>query len=164
MVLDLDMWKWWIEDEKISSYYHGMKKILEADEVMVAEVKSVVGKIIWISPLWRPGRFHLNYLLKLANRSENLAEMVKVGEEERGQLRWWMLAVRFFKRGLPIPPTMGVRLSACGALVADSDAAGGSSRNDRKGVGAVLGSAYVKVTWSAKVGSLQKAPCCSVAW
>ena len=161
---DLDAWIWKLSEGKVVKYTAAIDKMLGRKVATVRELKSVVGKIMWIEPLWEGSRFYVNELLRLSNISKRLDLEVELDEGFRSQLRWWRVAMQFLRRGLRIPECLGAGLAPRGALVADSDAAGGAGSDERKGVGAVLGNAFVAKRWPKKLRSRQLCPGCGVEW
>ena len=109
-------------------------------------------------------RFYVNELLRLSNSSDKLFLEVRVDEDFKSQLRWWRYAMHFLRNGLEIPSSLGAGVPPRRALVADSDAAGGSGSDGRKGVGAVLGKAFVAMRWPKVLRSAKECPSCGVSW
>ena len=161
---DLEEWRWCLTEGKIVKYTAAIDEMLWRKVATVRELKQVTGKIMWIEPLWEGSRFYVNELLRLANCDTYLEKEVVVDEGFKSQLRWWRVAMQFLRRGLAIPAGLGAGRAPRGALVADSDAAGGAGRDARKGVGAVLGKAFVVTRWPKVLGSSKVCPECGVQW
>ena len=161
---DLWTWTWRLSEGKVVKYTASIDAMMRRQVATVRELKSVVGKIMWIEPLWSGSRFYVNELLRLSNCSKKLYLEVKVDDAFKSQLNWWRIAMQFLRRGLPIPETLGVGVAPRGALVADSDAAGGAGSDDRKGVGAVVGKAFVAFRWPKVLRSTKKCHGCGVQW
>ena len=161
---NLEAWEWKLPSSKVVKYTAAIDEMLGRTVATVRELKKVVGKIMWIEPLWEGSRFYVNELLRLSNISKRLDMVVELDEGFKSQLRWWRIAMHFLRRGLAIPECLGAGLAPRGALEADSDAAGGSGTDDRKGVGAVLGKAYAVIKWPKKLRSRQPCPGCGVEW
>ena len=164
VAFNLADWTWRLDEGKVVNYTAAIDMILGRKVATVRELKSVVGKIMWIEPLWEGSRFYVNELLSLSNCSKYLELEVEVNDGFKSQLLWWRLAMQFLRKGMTIPDQMGVGRAPRGALVADSDAAGGSGSDGRKGVGAVLGKAYVTMRWPKMLRSAQKCPDCGIQW
>ena len=161
---NLREWTWRLSEGKVVKYTAAIDEMLGRQVATVRELKSVAGKILWIEPLWEGSRFFVNELIRLSNVSDKLYLEVVVDEEFKSQLRWWRVAMQFLRKGMRIPDVLGAGLAPRGALVADSDAAGGSGTDSRKGVGAVLGKAYVAFRWPKVLRSSKKCPGCNVQW
>ena len=161
---DLTKWEWKLSEGKIVKYTKAVDEILDRQVATIRELKSVVGKLMWVEPLWEGSRFYVNELLRLSNVSDKLYLEVAVDDAFKSQLRWWRIGMQFLRKGLTIPDCLGVGVAPRGALVADSDAAGGSGSDARKGVGAVLGKAYVAMRWPKVLRSRKKCPGCDVEW
>ena len=161
---DLEKWEWSLTEGKVVKYTAAIDEMLGRERATVRELKRVVGKIMWIEPLWEGSRFYVNELLRLSNCDSYLEREVVVDEPFRRQLGWWRTAMQFLRVGLPIPGRLGVGRAPRGALVADSDAAGGAGRDARKGVGAVLGGGYAWIRWPKVLRSTKVCPECGVQW
>merc|ERR1712020_349789 len=105
---DLWTWTWRLSEGKVVKYTASIDAMMKRQVATVRELKSVVGKIMWIEPLWSGSRFYVNELLRLSNCSKKLYLEVKVDDAFKSQLNWWRIAMQFLRRGLPIPETLGV--------------------------------------------------------
>ena len=53
---DLEEWTWSLSEGKVVKYTAAIDEILERQVATIRELKSVVGKIMWIEPLWTGSR------------------------------------------------------------------------------------------------------------
>ena len=157
-------WTWKLDEGKVVKYTAAIDNIMDRKVATIRELKSVVGKIMWIEPLWEGSRFYVNELLRLSNYSKYLELEVEVDDGFKSQLLWWRLAMQFLRKGMTIPDQMGVGKPPRGTLVADSDAAGGAGSDERKGVGAVLGRGFVMMRWPRVLRSAKVCPDCGIQW
>ena len=53
---DLEAWTWSLSGGKVVKYTAAIDEILDRQVATIRELKSVVGKIMWIEPLWAGSR------------------------------------------------------------------------------------------------------------
>jgi hypothetical protein len=138
--------------------------MLQKEKATAQEVKSVVGKILYISPLVKGSRHYISSLIRTQNITQNIYEEVTLTAEFKEQLTWWLLILRLVEDGLTIPATPGTGTLPPLSVVAYSDAAGGSDESRGKGVGIVCGRGWFRASWPPLYNSDTVAPCCGVKW
>jgi hypothetical protein len=164
ILLDTEEWVWSVEQSKLYRYWHSVKDMLQKEKATAREVKSVVGKILYISPLVKGSRHYISTLIRTQNITQDLYEEVTLTAEFKEQLTWWLLVLRLVEDGLTIPATPGTGTPPPLSVVAYSDAAGGSDESRGKGVGIVCGKGWFRVSWPPMFNSDTVAPCCGVRW
>ena len=103
------------------------------------EVWSVVGKILYVLPLVKDGKYNVSHLLKLNSQSEDGELEVVISEKEVNQLKWWYIFLKYTNGKMKIPRPAGS--PKAWSRMGDSDAAGGSKDTVvGAGLGVVVGS------------------------
>ena len=149
-------WIWWISEEKVLRYCNDLTDMLGRRSVTQREVWESVGKILYVSQLIPESKYHISELLRMNNISEDGNHVIVITRKFKRQAKWWIPFIRLAGEGLPIPPSHNV--CPPDALIADSDAAGGSLRG-RPGCGIVFGRAWSVVSWPDYVNRNDKCIC-----
>ena len=114
--------------------------------------KSLVGKLINIKALVPMGRFNVDIVMRWlvsAAAAATEAELVEAPEGCSRQLLFWHVMLRVCSGEVAIPEV--AVMSAVGALVAFTDAAGGSADSPGNGTRGVLGGWWFYVPWSVRI-------------
>ena len=156
-------WTWHIREDKLTRIVHRIKDLLDKEEEILREVWSVVGKILHVKDLVQPGRHYVGELLRLYIISKDGSLVVKIPDDFKRELSWWLLFIQVCARRSPIP--LGYNTPPPGAKMADSDASGGSSGKVGKGVGVVIDEfRWTYLPWPKLFNTNAVAPCCQVQW
>ena len=132
-------WKWWLSSDKVLRYANDLTDLLQTEETSQRTIWESVGKILYVSYLIPESKYYTCSLLKTNNQSEDPKARIKITEEMKREIRWWIPMVRLVGEGMPIPPTYNVCPPL--ALEADNDAARGSKKG-APGCGIVMGDAW----------------------
>jgi hypothetical protein len=138
--------------------------MMQKTEATAQEIKSVVGKILYVAPLVRGSQYYISTLIKTQSITQQLWQIIPLTAEFKKQLSWWLLVLRLIEDGLSIPSTPGRESLPPLLVVADSDAAVGSKDSRDKGIGIVCGTGWFRISWPPLLNSDMVATCCSVQW
>ena len=124
---DTESWTWSFRQDKLIRIMHMLKEALDADEITIRHMKSLVGKIIYIRFLVPGGKFKMGYLVKAASwggNSKDTSTLIQLSKECKEHLYWWFIMLPIYgtsseivRPELPLSPL---------AIPAYTDAAGGS--------------------------------------
>ena len=136
-----------MDEGKVDRYLNDMKDLIDSESATMKVVKSVLGQILYLVPLIPKAELHVAELHHLNSFSEVLTDVVDIPVDIKECLEWLLAMMRLCKEGLPIPSHHSSRISPVWAVMADSDASGGSYLAGH-GVGAVSGSGeWARVLW-----------------
>jgi hypothetical protein len=164
ILLDTKKWIWTVEQSKLYRYWHSVHDMLGQTEATAQEIKSVVGKILYVAPLVRGSQYYISTLIRTQSITQQLWQIITLTPEFKNQLSWWLLVLRLIEDGLSIPSTPGRESPPPLSVVADSNAAGGSMGSRDKGIGIVCGTGWFRISWPHLLNSDTVAPCCGVQW
>ena len=91
---DTEAWTWSIRQDKLIRILHMIREALDAPEITVGHMKSLVGKIIYIRFLVPGGKFRMGYLTKAAawgGSSIANGTLMKLSAECKEHLYWWYI-------------------------------------------------------------------------
>ena len=100
---DTKLWIWWLSAEKIARYVNDIDCLRKKKETNQREVWSVVGKILYVSPLAPSSKYPLSASLRLNHVSETPNELVTVSSEAKTQLDWWFCFIQMCDGKMLIP-------------------------------------------------------------
>jgi hypothetical protein len=145
---DTANWTWRIPEEKLARLISDINEALAANTTDERTVKPIVGKIIHIKPLVQAGKFHIDTIMKWLANSQK-ADQVSADGETRRQLTFWITLLRTCSGNTAIPYPFDT-LPAW-AIIAYTDAAGGSSTNPASGTGGIMGSWWYWYPWAKRI-------------
>ena len=149
-------WIWWISSEKVSRYCNDLSEMMTRGVTTQRSVWETVGKILYVSVLIPGSKYHTSALLKANKQSRDPNAEVVLTRLMKEQLRWWIDMIRLVGDGMPIPSSYD--MCPMNALVADSDAAGGTLRGGA-GCGVVFQGAWAQVLWPHFINKGEKCVC-----
>ena len=88
------------------------------------EVQSIVGKLVWVAAVVRPGRLMVSRLLNFLRGMEEFRRYT-ITEECRADVRWWVVYLPIFNGVAMFPPVHWEPPDACFATDACLEACGG---------------------------------------
>ena len=161
---DSEKWIWYLDESKLNRYVNDINSMIMVNETDLRTVKSVVGKILYISPLIPGSKYHLSELHAINDYTgeKNLNDIVLITKEAKEQLRWWLVMARLAGEGMPIPS--GYDECPPWAVMGDSDAAGGTRFQTGHGMGAVMGQGWAYVPWPKLINSEDTCDSCNSKW
>ncbi len=158
---DTVSWTFSIPKEKIDRYVNDIVALLQTAEAELVMVQSTVGKIMYVAPLVPGGKYHLSEDIK-ASVGDKPKDIVVFNEGFRRQLEWWM-SMLLICQDMPIP-SGDEGVAPPWAVICDTDPAGSSLIEGGRGCGAVLGQAWVLLSWPQYINSKKVATCCGSKW
>ena len=149
-------WSWGIPEEKLCRFLHNADNLLDSDTVSQKTLWSFIGKLLHLAPLVPGGRFNLYHLLKVNSLSEDPEFSVPLGDAVKRQVTFWKELLQVCSDVTSIPnPSAGL---PPWAIEVYTDAAGGTTRNPGRGVGAVTVRWWVYQAWGRKINAGGKTP------
>jgi hypothetical protein len=118
ILLDTNKWTWTVEQSKLYRYWHSVNDMIQKTEATAQEIKSVVGKILYVAPLVRGSQYYISTLIRTQSLTQKLWEVIPLTLDFKKQLSWWLVVLRVIENGLSIPPTPG-RESPPATIVCD---------------------------------------------
>ena len=144
-------WKWGIPEDKLTRLLQSIDDMMAMNVIEQGSIWSIVGKILNIIPLIPGAKFHIDHLIRANNVSTERSHMVDIAGGFRSQLYFWKMILQLCSGDIPIP--MAESHLPPWVIEAYTDAAGGSSRDDWHGVGAVTDGWWAYVIWGGKINN-----------
>ena len=129
---------WWLDERKLGVIINMLLEREVSVQHSIRFLKSIVGKLVHYRLMVPQGKYHLGQLIKVssAGPGENLDRIVRVSDWARTEAWYWRCLLPFCARRVKLPnPDMHL---PPWSLHAYTDAAGGSTVNLGRGVGAVI--------------------------
>ena len=141
---------WYLREDKMANIITMLEKAIEGEESSQRFVKSLCGKLIHLRFLVEKSKFKMGQIIQAANQTDNMDARVSVNDWCRSDLFWWKVALPVFShRSALNDPDKRPNPSA---LVAHTDAAGGTMRSFGRGVGmTIYPNIWTFVMWEIKI-------------
>ena len=149
---DLTDMTWSLPPEKLGRILNSLLLASEQGRTTVTELRSIVGKVVNIKPLFPVGRFNVDALIRANSRATDQKRGdVRLTDDTRRQMRFWHTLIsatvghtRIPRPPGPLPPW---------ALDAYTDAAGGTIESTGRGCGGTVGPWWFYCPWSWAINS-----------
>ena len=143
---------WYLREDKMANIIIMLDKIMEGEESSQGFIKSICGKLIHLRALVPNSKFKMSQIILAANQTDVMTARVSVTDWCRSDLFWWKTALPVYSnRSALMDPD---RKPSTSAIVAHTDAAGGTMRSFGRGVGmTVFPNIWTFVMWGKKINS-----------
>lgn len=141
---------WAIREDKLARLVDLCQRAASNEDIVVADMLSLQGKLVDIRFLVPGGRYNLSYIQGAANSGMDKGDWLDLGQKCRQQCYWWLLNLQAAAHYNPIvDPRVNISPSA---LRGWTDAAGGSSERVGGGLGGLFPpKRWVYMPWPAWV-------------
>jgi len=149
---DLGDMTWSLPPEKLGSLVNSLIQAADAGHCAVSELRSIVGKIVNIKPLFAVGKYNVDALVKTNARVvDQKRGTVQLDNSTRRQMHFWSILVKAVagRTQIPMPPGP----LPPWALEAFTDAAGGTTESTGRGCGGIVGPWWFYCPWSWAINS-----------
>jgi hypothetical protein len=141
---------WYLREDKMADIILMLEKAIEGEESNQRFIKSICGKLLHLRCLVENSKFRMGQIIQAANQTDVMTARVSVTDWCRSDFFWWKTALPVFShRSALVDPD---RKPSPSAILAHTDAAGGSARSFGKGVGmAIYPYIWTFVQWGIKI-------------
>ena len=143
---------WYLREDKMADIIIMLEKAIEGEGSTQRFIKSLCGKLLHLRFLVENSKYRMGQIIIAANQTENMEARVSISDWCRSDCFWWKSHLPVFShRSALTDPDRRPNLSA---LIAHTDAAGGTTRSFGRGVGmTIFPSIWTFMQWSYKINS-----------
>ena len=141
---------WYLREDEMSNIILMLEQAIEGDGTNQRFIKSLCGKLLHLRFLVSNSKYRMGQIIIAANQTDEMEARVSISDWCRSDCFWWKthLPVCSHRSELTDPD----RRPNVNALVAHTDAAGGSTKSFGKGVGmAIFPNTWTFVQWGNKI-------------
>ena len=129
-----------VTPERLSNTVSELRAWVNMRTCTKRQLKSLIGKLSFISKVVRPGRMFSRRLIDLSTTVEKMHHHISLNKNAKADLQWWLDFLPTWSTKSVIPQSLSIFASDIKLFTDSSD----------KGYGAIYGSAWIQGPWSAK--------------